>query len=107
MCDEGHTVKCNDCGDQLSAYFILGRMIESYKESRDLLIAQRNLFEAEKSKEVVLLAAKKIEKAWRSRSTVPACPHCHKAILPTDRFGSITLNKVLELKRRAIKGSGQ
>lgn len=52
---------------------------------------------------VVLKAAKKVEKAWRSRSSVPTCPHCHEAIFPEDGFGGTQVNKKMAIERRKFK----
>ena len=101
--DNGHHVKCKDCQTQLSAYWVLEEIIEEYNHSIELLRSQQAQFEAERKKEVHLLAAQKVEKAWRSRWGVPTCPHCHKAIFPTDGFGGSMTNKQIELQRRESK----
>lgn len=53
-------------------------------------------------KTVELRAAQKVEKAWRSRTMVPTCPHCAEAIFPEDGLGSGMANRELALRRRGV-----
>lgn len=102
MDDDGHHVKCQDCGTQLSAYWVLGRMLDRYREKMRDLDHERQRLAALKAKDLSLIAAKKVEAAWRSRTTVPRCPHCYAGILPTDGFGGSVVSKALELRRREV-----
>lgn len=99
--DQGDVVSCLDCKKQVSAFWAFSMFVAYYVECKERLDRERQRFREETSKEIVLLAAKKVEKAWRSRSMVPSCPHCHRGILPSDRFGDNTVNKEFELRRRA------
>lgn len=103
MNSAGNFVRCDDCSIQLSAYWVLDRMLETYTRDAKLLRSQKAQFEAEKEKDIHLIAAKHIEKAWRSRSMVPCCPHCGDAIFPTDGFGNTNINKEIAIRRRAAK----
>ncbi len=105
MDDEGDIVECEDCGKQLSAYWVLQMLTSHYHDAyRKLNGWQEKLTEAA-AKDVGLLAAQKVERAWRSRTMVPTCPHCHEAIFPGDGFGGCTTNKEIALRRRAIKAT--
>lgn len=99
--DEGGIVTCDACGKQLDAYLTLRRMCEKWEaHSRDIASARERLRE-EASGTVVLRAALRVQDAWRSRTMLPTCPHCHKAIAPEDGFGSSgSVNKEMELARR-------
>ena len=107
MDDDGHTVRCDECKTQLSAYWVLERMLSEYEQRRDTLNRDRASFREEKAKDVSLLAAKKVEKAWRSRSMVPTCPHCHEPIFPTDGFGASAVNREIAQRRRLLAAEGK
>jgi hypothetical protein len=72
-----------------------------YNRALSRLQRERDALTKAKESEIHLLAAKKVEKAWRSRTMVPACPHCGKGILPQDGLGSTNINRAIELRRRA------
>lgn len=96
MDDLGETVKCIECGDQVSAYWALGRVVEQWRGHAKTLNRHVEAVKAEREAVLYLTAAKLAESAWRSRSTVPTCPHCRRGIFPDDRFGSSTVSKVFE-----------
>lgn len=102
MEDDGAVVKCTDCGVQVSAYWALENIVRAYNEWTVKFNRERETFRQSKEKEIHLLAAKKVESAWRSRSMVPTCPHCRSGILPSDGFGGGMINKEIEMRRRAI-----
>lgn len=53
---------------------------------------------------IISRAAKKIDEAWRRKSTVPCCPHCKGALLPEDfENGVYQSSKALEIARRNKK----
>lgn len=105
--DNGRTVRCDDCHLQLSAYWLLEQIIYEYSDAIERLKSERAHFEEEKKKELTLLSAQKVEKAWRRRNLVPTCPHCHRGILPTDGFGAGGfINKEIELRRRRLSRDG-
>lgn len=100
MDDHGGTVSCQTCKQQLTVYWALDKIIDEYNTWTHRFNAERAAFKEVTAKEVVLIAAKRVEKAWRQQSMVPSCPHCHRGILPTDGFGNSTISKELEIKRR-------
>lgn len=100
LSDDGYHVRCKDCQLQLSAYWALQRLLDEHRRAIENLKIKKDEFEKLKSKDLSLIAAKKIEKVWRSRNYIPCCPHCGKGILLTDGFGNSTMNKAIELRRR-------
>ncbi|AXE31579.1 hypothetical protein DK842_17735 [Chromobacterium phragmitis] len=100
--DRGDVVKCSDCGVQVSAYWALTTIVERYNQEMNKLSSAREQLKKEQQEGVSLTAARKVEKAWRSRTMVPACPHCHTAIFPGDGFGGINVNKEMALRRREV-----
>lgn len=98
--DDGEIVTCDDCGKQLGAYWALRLITEQYQRAWQRVNAAREAHAASTAKHLVLNAAQKVEKAWRSRSMVPSCPHCHEAIFPEDGFGGAMTNREIALRRR-------
>jgi hypothetical protein len=99
--DNGDLVQCDDCKVYVSAYWALKLLTLQFERGQSALKAGWAQL-AERTKErATLLATRKVDEAWRSRSMVPACPHCHEAIFPEDGLGSHTVNKEIAQKRRA------
>lgn len=102
MDDTGDVVRCADCNTQVSAYWALTMIAEEYTRQWNKLQYSKQALEEAKAKDIHLLAAQCVEKAWRSRSMVPSCPHCHRGIFPQDGFGKGMINKEIENRRRNI-----
>lgn len=100
--DNGEVVRCADCQTQVSAYWALTMLADEYKRQWDRLMAAKQALAEEKAKDIHMLAAKEVEKAWRSRTMIPTCPHCHRGIFPHDGFGRELVNKALENRRRQV-----
>lgn len=98
--DTGEIVTCKKCKIQVSAYWALRELARNWKRANENLEARRKKLEEDKEKAVILLAAQKVEKAWRKRDFVPTCPHCKRGIFPKDGFGDLSIHKQFELKRR-------
>ena len=99
--DNGDIVTCDDCGKQLSAFWALRLITEQYEAAWKKVQATGERINREAQASLHLRAAAKVEKAWRSRSMVPACPHCHAPIFPEDGLGGIQVNRKIALARRA------
>jgi hypothetical protein len=100
--DRGGIVRCLKCGLQLSAFWALEMLAEQYGIEMEKLRCGRKALAEAKNAELHLLAARKVEKAWRGRKMVPACPHCGRGILPEDGWGDALVNREIELRRRAV-----
>ena len=106
--DNGDIVTCDECGRQLDAYLMLRRMCEKWGAHqreldvyRDEIQAFRDRIAREAEGSLALRAARRVEKAWRSHSMAPICPHCREAILPEDGFGGCgSVNLQMERQRR-------
>lgn len=96
------TVQCKDCNRFVDGFEAFLIAVRYWKNASDGLQRRREeIAELEKRTEFHLLkATKQVDHAWRSKKMVPCCPHCHKAILPEDDFGSWMINKHNELERR-------
>jgi hypothetical protein len=104
--DEGSILECNDCGRQIDAYWWMKEVFKAYESARIELERRFADIEKRESHTFHLQAAVKVEKAWRSRTVVPTCPHCHEAIFPTDGFGGKVLNRKLALACRTKRKNG-
>jgi ribosomal protein S27E len=101
--EHGEIVTCDDCHKQVTAFWVVTMLAEVYAKALEKVASdQRRLNEA-KAKDISLLAAQKVEKAWRSRSMVPTCPHCHEAIFPQDGFGGSATNRAIAVRRREVE----
>lgn len=97
-------IECSDCGlilNNFKAFMLVVERFGGYQAER-----KRDIEKLTKLKEetLVLKAAKEAESAWRSRSMVPTCPHCHEAVFPEDGFGGSSTNREMEIKRREKYG---
>lgn len=101
--EHGEVVTCDVCKTQVSAFWAVKMLAGVYAEQLAKVEAgARRLAEA-MAKDLSLLAAQRVEKAWRSRTMVPTCPHCHEPIFPQDGFGGSQVNREIALRRRATK----
>jgi hypothetical protein len=96
--DEGDIVTCDDCGKQVSAYWALRHFVGRWQKHKHDLEYERDKLNKEMQVHLHLIAARRLEIRWQSRSMLPACPHCYRGILQTDEFRSV--NKEMELARR-------
>jgi hypothetical protein len=98
--DNGEIVTCEDCKQQVGAYWALRHMVEVWGKHAETAKRNSDHLNSRIQENVSLLAAQKAEKAWRSRKMVPTCPHCHEAIFAGDGFGGSMVNKQIAERRR-------
>ena len=98
--DQGHIVRCEKCGEVVSAYWALDMLVHDLKRLQDNAERAKASAKEAESIHLHLIAAKKVEKVWRTKEMVPACPHCDRGILPEDNLGSCRINRRLEIARR-------
>lgn len=96
----GGVVKCLDCNESLSAFWALSELVTRYEATLLYLENAKKEVSELQEKNLSLKAAKIVEQAWRSKTMVPTCPHCTKAIFPTDGFGLSLANKEFEVYKR-------
>jgi ribosomal protein S27E len=89
--ENGHTVQCQVCGKEVSAWWAFMSLVETFQQEWDRLKTAQAEVQRAEARVLTHKAAIYVEDAWRRRKTIPGCPHCHKPILPGDRFGSIGL----------------
>ena len=100
---ELQTVRCADCGEHMSPFYALSHLTDALNRKSDQLTRDRENLRQLQSGNLHLIAARRVEEAWRSRTMVPTCPHCDEAIFPGDGFGSSAVNKDMAKKRRAAR----
>jgi len=73
---------CSDCKTDVEPFDAFRLLVEKF-DAADANIRRRReeLSEAEKF-QARALATKNLDAVWRSRSMVPACPHCGHGLLP-------------------------
>lgn len=98
--DNGNIVMCMDCGKQVDAYFVLRMLTEDWGRIQSEIDIKRLCVEEEKGKHIHLIAARKVESAWRNKRMVPTCPHCGEGIAATDGFGGGMISKEIDNARR-------
>jgi hypothetical protein len=99
--DTERRVWCDDCSrtiDNFDALMVVTRHFEQM-----MAAARRHETRAREAMEASLVsrAAKKVDEAWRGRGLVPACPHCHRGLLPEDfADGAALISREMETARR-------
>lgn len=98
---------CPDCEQNVDAFDAFTQLVEMFsraKEAHDR--REQHLKEAE-TFQIRSLAAKEIDKAWRSKNSVPACPHCRQGLFPEDFKDGIKCSlgrDYAEARRLATRG---
>lgn len=104
MVDESNkTVECVDCKafiDPFSALMIIMRTVEAKYRSMNKRQEELNIAISE---QLGTIAARDVEKAWRSKTMAPACPHCGRGILSSDGFGKSMISKTHESQCRMFE----
>lgn len=96
--ENGDVCSCRDCGVQVSAFWALMRFVEEWTDHARKTATAAERIRADAEATLHLRAARRWESAWRSRTMLPACPHCGRGILPNDPGGQV--NREIELRRR-------
>lgn len=95
---------CRDCErdiDGFDAFTILAEQCHSFHAQnarRAKELAEAEQFQARS------LAVKALDRLWRSRTTVPCCPHCRRGLLPEDMKHLGCVGIKYERARRARDG---
>ncbi|RIK92463.1 MAG: hypothetical protein DCC73_11815 [Proteobacteria bacterium] len=84
---------CEECERNLDAFDVVMNMVEGFDAAVKKLDARhKKILEAEQHT-IRLRAARAIDKAWQSHTTVPMCPHCSHGLFPehfaNEKFGLV------------------
>lgn len=75
---------CRDCEQDVDPFDSFVLLVEQYdRAASDLKRKQDELKQAVNFR-IISVAAKTIDKAWRRRNMVPACPACGNGLFPED-----------------------
>ena len=99
--NNGEIVECDDCGKQVGAYWAITMLAQHYSDAMHKVSAGEKALADARAKDVHLLAAQKVERAWRSRSMVPCCPHCGEGITAQDGLGQTLIHRQIDATRKA------
>jgi hypothetical protein len=81
---------CRDCERDIESFDAFMKIVEGVSaaikkiDAREKRVAEAEAFQARS------LAAKALDKAWRKRRMVPACPHCRMGLFPEDFKNGVT-----------------
>jgi hypothetical protein len=104
--DQGERrVWCEDCETEVEPFDAFMGVVEVWGlASNQIERRKRELAEAE-AFAIISRASKVIDQVWRSKRSVPLCPHCHEAILPGDVVGGVSTasRQLVEQRRKTTK----
>lgn len=96
----GDIITCDDCKMQISAVWMLHMLVDAYDAAMASITAREKSLADDKARNIHLIAARKVEDAWRSKTMVPCCLHCGNGVLPEDGFGGARMSRAIEIARR-------
>jgi hypothetical protein len=73
---------CKDCERDVEAFDAFEQIVSQYSGALSALERREVRLREAETFQVRSLAAKQIDKAWRHRKMVPACPHCKHGLFP-------------------------
>lgn len=73
---------CADCETNIEAFDAFEILTSNYARAYDGLVQKKKDIEAAEQQSIRSLAAKAVDKVWRSKNAVPACPHCGNGLFP-------------------------
>lgn len=83
---------CADCETNVEAFDAFEMLVDRHYAAYEHLRKRKEQVEEAEAFSLRSLAAKAIDQAWRRRSMVPACPHCHNGLFPEDfKNGRMTM----------------
>jgi hypothetical protein len=82
--DRERRIWCKDCEKDVEAFDAFKQIVSQHSAARGRLERREVKLKEAEAFQVRSLAAKEIDKAWRHRSMVPACPHCGHGLFPED-----------------------
>ena len=97
---------CSDCETNVEAFDAFTVLVEFFSDAHDNLRRRQTALDEAEKFQVRSLAAKEIDKAWRSHNMVPACPHCRQGLFPEDFKNGVGMHlgrEYAEARRKASK----
>jgi hypothetical protein len=75
---------CPDCEQNIEAFDAFEKLVENIYFATDSLNRRSAEIAEAEAHHMVSLAAKVVDKVWRGRREVPACPVCNAGLFPED-----------------------
>jgi len=75
---------CPDCERDVEAFDAFTQLVTWFARAKENHDRREARIKDAETFQIRSLAAKEIDKAWRSRTMVPACPHCRHGLFPED-----------------------
>lgn len=75
---------CRDCEKDVDPFDAFKNLSENYNRVYSSIQKERKELDEIGQFKIISIAAKTIDKAWRSHSMVPACPACGNGLFPED-----------------------
>lgn len=83
---------CSDCEKNIEAFDAFELLVSRFSSATAELGRNRMELDEAILANIRSIAARNLDKAWRSRTMVPACPHCGSGLFPDDfRHGHSSL----------------
>ncbi len=96
---------CRDCEKDVDPFDAFVKLTEQYHFAFESLQQRRKELDEAERFQCRSIAAKELDKAWRHKQMVPACPHCGNGLFPEQfKNGIGMLGKdyaLAKLKRKA------
>ncbi|MEF2073507.1 hypothetical protein [Consotaella aegiceratis] len=75
---------CKDCERDVDAFDAFLLLVEYFDREKARLDSREQRLKEAEAFQARSIAAKEIDKAWRSRTMVPCCPACGQGLFPED-----------------------
>lgn len=75
---------CPDCETNVDPFDAFKMLVEYFHNASEKLERRAREVKEAEDHAVISVAAKEVDRAWRSRKMVPACPHCREPLFPDD-----------------------
>ena len=105
--DQGQTIHCAKCGDQLSSYWVVEEIMDAYlkglKELKHQKTRAKSINEDLDKEYRFIKVLRKIQRAWRGKNKMAVCcPWCKVGIMPEDGLGDSTIAPHIDFKRMQL-----
>jgi hypothetical protein len=102
--DQERRIWCKDCETDVEAFDAFVSLVKNYNSALKDIHARKEALDTAEKFAARSLAGKALDEAWRSRSMVPACPHCGNGLFPESfRKGFSMLGREFALARLGKK----
>ena len=93
---------CKDCEKDVEAFDAFKGIVSNFAAQIKILERREEAVAEAESYNLISIAAKNIDEAWRKKKMIPCCPHCKRGIMPEDFKSGIThyVGKEYEVVRR-------